>query len=91
MTVYTVERTLPGITTEALAGAQTTAIDAAERSSAEGTPVRYLRSVFMPGDARCLCLFEAPSAEAVRRVNDAAGLPYSAVTEAMDLPAPAGA
>jgi hypothetical protein len=45
----------------------------------------------MPGDARCLCLFEAPSAEAVRRVNDAAGLPYSAVTEAMDLPAPAEA
>ena len=91
MTVYAVERSLPGITTEALAGAQAAAIDAAERSSAEGTPVRYLRSVFMPGDARCLCLFEAPSAEAVRRVNDAAGLPYSAVTEAMDLPAPAGA
>ncbi len=91
MTVYAVERTLPGITTEALAGAQAAAIAAAERSSAEGTPVRYLRSVFMPGDARCLCLFEAPSAEAVRRVNDAAGLPYSAVTEAMDLPAPAEA
>ena len=89
MTVYAVERSLPGITTEALAGAQAAAIGAAERSSAEGTPVRYLRSVFLPGDARCLCLFEAPNAEAVRRVNDAAGLPYSAVTEAMDLPAPA--
>jgi hypothetical protein len=51
--------------------------------------VRYLRSVFIPGDSRCFCLFEAASADAVRRVNDSAGLPYSAVSEAMDLPDPA--
>lgn len=89
MTVYAVERRLPGITTEALAEAQAAAIGAAERSSTEGTPVRYLRSVFLPADARCVCLFEAPSAEAVRRVNDAAGLPHTAVSEAMDLPPPA--
>ncbi|MBL6458765.1 DUF4242 domain-containing protein [Belnapia sp. T6] len=88
MTVYAVERTLPGITVEALADAQAAAISAAERSSAEGRPVRYLRSVFQPGDGRCLCLFEALSAEEVRRVNDAAGLPYTAVAEAMDLPRP---
>jgi predicted peroxiredoxin len=88
MTVYAVERALPGITMEGLAGAQAAAIGAAERSSAEGTKVRYLRSVFLPGDARCLCLFEAPDADAVRRVNDAAGLPYTAVSEAMDLPPP---
>jgi hypothetical protein len=91
MTVYAVERMLPGITMEALAGAQAAAIGEAERSSAEGTPVRYLRSVFMPGDARCLCLFEAESADAVRRVNDRAALPYSAISEAMDLPNPSAA
>ncbi|MBY0331308.1 MAG: DUF4242 domain-containing protein [Acetobacteraceae bacterium] len=88
MTVFAVERTLPGVTMEGLAGAQAAAIGAAERSSAEGRSVRYLRSVFLPGDGRCLCLFEASDAEAVRRVNDAAGLPYLAVTEAMDLPRP---
>jgi hypothetical protein len=88
MTVYAVERSLPGVTMEALAGAQAAAIGAAAASSADGVPVRYLRSVFLPGDARCLCLFEAGSADAVRRVNDAAGIPYSAVSEALDLPAP---
>lgn len=89
MTVFVVERSLPGITMEALGGAQQAAIGAAARSTQAGEPVRYLRSVFMPGDARCLCLFEAAGADAVRRVNDAAGLPYTAVTEALDLPNPA--
>ena len=89
MTVFAVERSLPGISPQALAGAQAAAIAAAARSSAGGVPVRYLRSVFQPGDGRCLCLFEAASADAVRRVADAAGLPYSAVSEAMDLPPPA--
>lgn len=88
MTVYAVERSLPGVTMQALAGAQAAAIGAAAESTAGGVPVRYLRSVFLPGDARCVCLFEAGSADAVRRVNDAAGIPYSAVSEAMDLPAP---
>jgi hypothetical protein len=91
MTIYAVERRLPGITPDALAGAQAAAICASERSTVEGTPVRYLRSVFLPGDARCLCLFDAPSVEAVRRVNDEAGLPYTAVSEAMDLPSPSDA
>jgi hypothetical protein len=91
MEVYAVERRLLGITMEALAGAQAAAIGAAERSSKEGTPVRYIRSVFLPKEARCLCLFEASSADAVRQVNDAAGLPYTAVSEAMDLPSPSEA
>lgn len=88
MTVFAVERSLPGITMEALAGAQQAAIAAAAQATEAGEPVRYLRSVFMPDDARCLCLFEATSANAVRRVNDAARLPYAAVNEAMDLPNP---
>lgn len=89
MTVYAVERTLPGITLQALGGAQAAAIAGAAQATAAGEPVRYLRSVFIAGESRCICLFEAASADAVRRVNDSAGLPYSAVSEAMDLPGPA--
>ncbi|MBK1662408.1 nickel-binding protein [Paracraurococcus ruber] len=91
MTVYAVERSLPGITTEALASAQAAAIAAAAQSSAEGVAVRYLRSVFLPHDDRCLCLFEAGNSQAVQWVNDRAGLPYLAVSEALDLPAPSPA
>jgi len=48
MAVYMVERSLPGISMEALAGAQRAAIATSERLSAAGAPVRYLRSTFLP-------------------------------------------
>lgn len=89
MAIYMVERELPGITNEGLAGAQQAAIAGAQKSTTGGTPVRYVRSTFVPGEARCMCLFEAGSAAAVRDVNEAAGLPFSRIVEAMDL-TPAG-
>jgi hypothetical protein len=46
--------------------------------------MRYIRSTFTE-DGRCMCLFEARSAEDVKRLNDEAKLPYSRVVEALDL------
>ena len=86
MTVYLVDRTLPGITIEQLAAAQGAAIATTEQFRAAGRDVRYLRSIFIPGNAHCMCLFEAPDAEVVKDVNDAAHIPYTAVHEALDLP-----
>jgi hypothetical protein len=85
MAIYMVERDLPGITTEQLGGAQKAAIASAEKSTTNGTPVRYVRSTFVPGEARCMCLFEAVSPDAVRDVNESAGLPFTRIVEAMDL------
>lgn len=85
MTVYMVERDLKGIGMEDLAGAQKAAIATAEEMRGEGREVRYIRSTFAPGDGRCMCLFEAETPDVVRRLNDRAGLPYHAVTEALDL------
>jgi hypothetical protein len=85
MAVYMVDRDLPGIDAEGLAGAQKAAIQTAERFRSEGKEVRYIRSTFVPGESRCMCLFEAPTPELVREVNDAAGLPFTRVVEAMDL------
>lgn len=85
MAVYMVDRSLPGITMEQLAAAQQAAIETANKSTAEGKPVRYIRSTFVPSDARCMCLFEAGSPEAVRDVNDRAKIPYTRVVEAADL------
>ncbi len=85
MAVYMVERELAGITTEGLAGAQRAAIASAQKSTTEGKPVRYIRSTFVPGEARCMCLFEAKSPDAVRDVNESAGLPFTRIVEAMDL------
>lgn len=83
--IYMVERNLPGITTEQLAGAQRAAIESAQKATTDGTPVRYIRSTFVPGEARCMCLFEAKTADAVRDVNESAGLPFTRIVEALDL------
>ena len=89
MAIYMVERELPGITNDQLAGAQKAAITSSEKSTTSGTPVRYIRSTFVPGEARCMCLFEASTPDAVRDVNESAGLPFTRIVEAMDL-TPAG-
>ena len=80
-----VERNLPGITLEQLGGAQKAAIDTSRRFTDEGKDVRYIRSTYVPGEARCMCLFEAPNAQRVRDVNEAAQLPFSRIVEALDL------
>lgn len=85
MAVYMVERDLTGITMPQLAGAQQAAISTSRRFTADGTPVRYIRSTFVPGEARCMCLFDATSADDVRKVNDDAQLPYTRIVEALDL------
>ena len=85
MSVYMVERSLKGIAMSDLAAAQQAAIASSKRFSAEGTPVRYIRSTFVPESGACMCLFEASGADAVKRVNEAAKIPFDRVTEALDL------
>jgi hypothetical protein len=85
MPVFMVDRNLPGITMEQLAAAQQAAIRTSSDFSEQGRPVRYIRSTFVPGESRCMCLFEAATPELVREVNEAANIPFSRVVEAEDL------
>lgn len=85
MAVYMVERDLPGITMEQLAGAQQAAIATSQQFTRDGTAVRYIRSMYVPEEAHCMCLFEGPDAATVEEVNKVANIPYSRVVEAMDL------
>ena len=85
MAVYMVERDLTGITMSQLAGAQQAAISTSRRFTADGTPVRYIRSTFVPGESRCMCLFDASNADDVKKVNEAAQIPFSRIVEALDL------
>lgn len=85
MAVFMVERDLKGIALEDLAAAQKAAIGKAEEMREKGSDIRYIRTTFAPEDGRCMCLFEAPTEADVKRLNDAAGLPYSRVVPAMDL------
>jgi hypothetical protein len=85
MSVYMVERNLKGISMEDLGSAQKAAIEKAGEMTAAGTDVRYIRSTFAPEDGRCMCLFEAQTAEDVARLNDEAQIPYTRVVDALDL------
>ena len=85
METYMVERSLQGIAMGDLAAAQKRAIETAARMSREGTPVRYVRSVFVPESGQCMCLFQGSSAGDVERLNREAGIPFTRVVQAMDL------
>ncbi|HEX5731599.1 MAG TPA: DUF4242 domain-containing protein [Blastocatellia bacterium] len=85
MTVYMVERDLPGITTDQLAAAQKAAIEKGQEMTADGKEVRYIRSIFVPGDSKCMCMFEAADPEVVRELNEAAQIPFTEIKEALDL------
>ena len=85
MPVFMVERDLAGITMEQLGGAQKAAIATSEQFTSQGKPVRYIRSTFVPGEAHCMCLFEAPDSNLVKEVNETAKLPFTRIVEALDL------
>jgi hypothetical protein len=80
---YLVERYLPGITPDQLTAAAGAAKSQAAAMFNQGTPVSYLRSTFVPGEEKCFCLFEGPSADAVRTVNERAEIPFERIVEAM--------
>jgi len=85
MPVYMVDRDLPGVTMDALGEAQKKAIATADEYQRRGRDVRYIRSTFVPGESHCMCLFEASNPQDVADLNDEAGIPYTRVTEALDL------
>ena len=82
MPCYMVERHLPGITQDQLIAAAGRAKEASARMTRQGTPVRYLRSTFVPGDEKCYCLFEGNSKEAVEAAQTRAGIPFEHIEEA---------
>lgn len=78
---FMVERYLPAATQKALGEAAHQAQEAALSMSAEGVPVRYLRSMFAPSDEWYFCLFSADSAASVRQAHARLGIPVDRVVE----------
>lgn len=85
MEVFMVERSLKGIPMDQLAAAQQRAIRTAADMSAGGTPIRYIRSTFVPDSGKCMCLFESEKSETVEALNRRAEIPFDRVTPALDL------
>jgi hypothetical protein len=73
-----------------LQAAAAQARSAAEQVSSEGTPVRFLRSIFVPDDETCFHLFEG-TAEAVAEASGRTVTGYGPIVEVVDLPGRKGA
>jgi hypothetical protein len=57
---------------------------AASELRRQGVPIRFVRSIFVPGDEICFYVFEAVSAEAVGTACERAELRFERVVEAVD-------
>ncbi len=77
-----VERHLPGFTEAELPAAASSAKRTTAQMTEEGTPIRYLRSTFVPSEEKCYCLYEGPSEDAVREAQERASLPYERIHDA---------
>jgi len=58
---------------------------AAEAMTREGTPIRYLRALFLGDDETCFHLYEACSPEFVLEASRRAAIPVERVVEALDI------
>jgi Nickel responsive protein SCO4226-like len=56
---------------------------AAEQLCREGTPVRYVRSIFVPEDETCFYIYEAASAEDVEEAARRASLRFERAVAAV--------
>lgn len=56
----------------------------ARRTAEVGDGVRYLRTIFVPGDETCFHLFEAPSSRALGDAARLAALGYARIVQTID-------
>ena len=83
MPSYLVEGFLPRSRAAELTDAVARVRRAAEALSAEGTPVRHVRSSFLPADELFLHVLEAESAEAVREATRRADVTPERIVESV--------
>jgi hypothetical protein len=79
------ELNLRDVTREQFEAFQRKAIETSERFTAEGKPVRLIRSTWVPSESRAMCLFEAANAKLVQEVNETANTPFTRIVEAVEL------
>jgi hypothetical protein len=78
--LYLVERYLPE--PEVATAAERVAV-VTTRMAAEGIPIRYLGTTYVPSDETSFCEFEAQSAEVVEQANERANAPYARILPAV--------
>jgi hypothetical protein len=85
MAGYVVEVYLSRRRASGLADIATRARRVAGELTRAGTPVTYVRSVFLPEDETCFHFFDAPSLEAIQETCSRLGLTHERIAKARSL------
>ncbi|HUP51830.1 MAG TPA: nickel-binding protein [Longimicrobiales bacterium] len=85
MPMFVVKRQLPGITPDGVHGAGIRVKSCVAEMRGEGHEVQWLRSFFLPGEEQTHCYFSAPTAAAVRDLNERAQIPFLEITEVVEM------
>lgn len=85
MPFFVVKRDLPGIKPEMLQSAGVRAKTCCAEMTGEGQPVRWVRSFYLPETAQTHCYFEAGTKSAVEEANQRARIPFTQITEVMEM------
>ena len=86
MGTFVVERYLSEAGSVEVAAAVDRDRRAADAMRAGGIPVRHVSTIYVPSDESCFCLFEAPSADALREAQERAGIRFERIVEAIQMP-----
>jgi hypothetical protein len=81
---YLVEAYMPRSRARDARAAGRDACVAAEPLSREGTPVRHLRTTFLPDDETCFHVFESADKKAVGEVCRRAGIGSARIVQALE-------
>lgn len=85
MSMFVVERYLPATGGRTLVSIVERDRLAATTMAADGLAIRHLSCIHVPSDESLFSLFDAPSAEAVRRVHERAGIGFERIVEAVQV------
>ncbi len=85
MATYLAELYLSHAGSVELRHAATRARAAAAELNRQGTPIRYVRALFLGEDETCFHLYEASSLESVLEASRRAAIPVERVVEAIDI------
>lgn len=77
---FLVEHYRPGLHVEELERLAESACKAVRELEGEGKPLRFLRSLIVPGDESVLCLVEAASEQLVREAYTRAGIRFERIS-----------
>jgi hypothetical protein len=82
MREFVAEQYLAGIDTRTAERDANAARLAAEQMTREGTPVEFVRSIFIPEDETCIYIYQADSIESVRAAAARAALAFERIARA---------